>query len=263
MSFETKESVIVELEQFTVNDRDLYRQQEAIFKNLATKKARGEYKHDLAVKAFGYLAEAGAKKYAKEFGGTWHQMFDVPTRRAVAQNFAKSFEAEYALGNYDQLLPKKYQKQEKASAHARKKITWRAPEGLKIAWSPVNQAYFALWPASAPVQKQQVLKIADADEMHGWLRDTYGDAYGRAGATGVSHSRQKSGLHMQLHDPRALRAATDRQLRGFYRDEKQDVAKARAEASRRGLALHARKKKSPSQLDREIADRVPSWRGGR
>ena len=110
MSFETQESVVSELEQFINNDSDLHRQQHVpILKNLATKKVRSLYKHDLAVKLFGYLVEAGAKKYAKEFGGVWHQMFDVPTRKAVAEELTKSFEAEFELGNYDQLLPKKYQ----------------------------------------------------------------------------------------------------------------------------------------------------------
>ncbi len=100
-----------ELELFIENDGDLHRRMTVpIFRNLATKKARGEYKHDLAVKTFGHLAEAGAKKYAEEFGGVWHRMFDVPTRRAVAESLARSFEAEHALGNYDYLLPKKYQK---------------------------------------------------------------------------------------------------------------------------------------------------------
>jgi hypothetical protein len=99
-----------ELELYISNDADLHRQQYTpILKNLSTKKVRSLYKHDLAVKLFGYLVEAGAKKYAKEFGGTWHQMFPVPTRKAVAEELAKSFEAEFELGNYDHLLPKKYQ----------------------------------------------------------------------------------------------------------------------------------------------------------
>lgn len=111
-----------ELKLYIDNDGNLYRSQTtSILKNLAAKKARGEYKHDLAVKLFGYLVESGAKKYAKEFGtlqsqsperrghGVWHVMFDVPTRRAVAEELTKDFEGEYALGNYDNLLPKKYQ----------------------------------------------------------------------------------------------------------------------------------------------------------
>lgn len=103
-----------ELELFIENDADLYRQQYSpINKNLAAKKARGIYRHDLAVKLFMYLMESGAKKYARQFGGpgvVWSEMFNVPTRRAAAERFADYFETEYDLGNYDRLLPKKYQK---------------------------------------------------------------------------------------------------------------------------------------------------------
>ena len=180
MAFDTKESVIRELRDYTFNEGKLYPLRQQIEKNLATKKARGVYKHDLAVKAFAPFVEAGAKSYAKEFGGKWYQ-FDVPTRRAVAQQLADHFETEYNLGNY---------------AHGRKQ---------------------------------------------------------------AAASRE----HVELHSPQALRSSTDRQLRGFYREEKHDIATARAEAARRGLTLHARRK-SPAQLDREIAHVVPSWsRGGR
>jgi len=134
----TDSHAATELELYIDNDADLYRQQTTpILKNLATKKARGEYKHDLAVKAFGYLVEAGAKKYVKEFGTPdfpWHKMFDVPTRRAVAESFAKSFETEFALGNYDQLLPKKYQTSSDVAESHRKKIakqTARMPEAMR------------------------------------------------------------------------------------------------------------------------------------
>lgn len=205
-----------ELTLYIENDANLHRQQHVpILKNLATKKARSQYKHDLAVKLFGYLVESGAKKYAKDFGSPgqpWHKMFDVSTRKRVAEELTKSFEAEHALGNYDRLLPKKYQKQEKApaSSHARKKVTWKTPESLKIVWSPVNSAWFALWPSRGPIKDQQVLKIAGTDEMHSWLRETYGGAYGRVGTSRAS-SRKKNSL----------------------------------------------------QLEREIANVVPSWRGGR
>lgn len=113
------------------NDGDLYRRQTTpIHKNLMTKRARGEYKHALAVKLFGYLTEAGAKKYAQEFGSDppWHKMFDVGTRKQAAEELTRSFEAEAALGNYDHLLPKKYQEQSRkkgpkaGGAHARKKL---------------------------------------------------------------------------------------------------------------------------------------------
>ena len=215
-----------DLELYINNDAQLHRTQHVpILKNLATKKVRSQYKHDLAVKLFGYLVESGAKKYAKEFGSPnqpWHKMFDVPTRKLVAEELTRAFEGEFELGNYDDLLPKKYQKemlkkQHLVPHHATKKVKWKVPEGIKVAWSPVNQAYFALWPASAPLNKQQVLKIAGTDEMHSWLREKYGAPYGRVGAS-RSHSTVSS-------------------------------ASAR--------------KKSQAQLDREIANVVPSWRAGR
>jgi len=221
------EHAATDLEQYIASDADLYRQQyQLILKNLATKKVRSQYKHDLAVKLFGYLVEAGAKKYVKDFGLTlpWHKMFNVPTRKRIAEELTKSFEGEFELGNYDNLLPKKYQKEFAKQHlvpphrhHATKKLKWEVPNGIKVAWSPVNQAYFALWPASAPLQKQTVLKIGDANEMHSWLRETYGVSYGRVGAS-RSHSTVSSSYAL---------------------------------------------KKSTTRLDREIAEVVPSWRGGR
>jgi hypothetical protein len=209
MSFETPAAVVAELELYIENDGDLYRSQTtSILKALTTKKARGEYKHDLAVKAFEYLVEAGAKKYAKEFGSPghpWHKMFDVATRRAVAKNFAKSFETEYALGNYDYLLPLKYaglkqhregtrQHSSVKSSSAAKKGKWNVPEGLAVRWAPVNNAWFLLWPTSAPLNRQQVLKIADTEEMHDFLRERYGATYGlaaRLAHTGRGHTTIK------------------------------------------------------------------------
>lgn len=101
-----------ELELFVENDSDLYRQQYTpINKNLITKMAKGVYNHDKAVKLFGYLMESGAKKYARQYGsgqGDWHQIFSPATRKAAAEVFTRSFEVEAKLGNYDNLLPKKY-----------------------------------------------------------------------------------------------------------------------------------------------------------
>lgn len=102
-----------ELDLFIRNDGDLYRQQHIpITKNLITKMARGTYDSEKAVKMFMYLAESGAKKYKKEFGDElkWHEMFNVATRREVAKSLRNSFETEAELGNYDHLLPKKYQR---------------------------------------------------------------------------------------------------------------------------------------------------------
>jgi len=101
-----------ELTLFVDNDADLYRQQtQPIFKNLRTKMAQGKYDHDLAAVAFEHLAEAGAKKYAKEsLGKPWHLVFPPSVRRKVAASWRDEFEEEAKLGNYDNFLPKKYRK---------------------------------------------------------------------------------------------------------------------------------------------------------
>ena len=58
------------------SDGTLYRQQYLpILKNLTTKKARGIYNKDLAIKLFMYLVENGAKKYVADFGGKWNDIF--------------------------------------------------------------------------------------------------------------------------------------------------------------------------------------------
>lgn len=265
-----------ELKLYIDNDGDLYRRQTTyILKNLATKKAQGKYDHELAVKAFGYLADAGAKKYAKEFGSPnqpWNKMFDAGTRRRVSEALTKGFEGEFALGNYNDLLPKKYQKESRA--HARK-VTWRAPEGLDIAWSPVNQAYFALWPAKRRRADQQVLKVADANEMHSWLRDTYGEPYGRSGAS-RAHSTKASdarvgeevyaisggrrhgpGTVEEIYDDGSMRVDFTQQLAGRLRVRPEDLVHV---PSSGGRSDHSRRR---AQLDREIARVVPTWRGGR
>ena len=98
---------------FIENTGELYGQFKAIQKNLATKKVRSKYDHALAVKLFGYLVDASAKKYAKEFDYAlpWHKVFNVPTRKDVAEYLTTVFEDEFEQGYYDDLLPKKYKEE--------------------------------------------------------------------------------------------------------------------------------------------------------
>jgi hypothetical protein len=113
MSYENPEALAQELKITTDNDSEIYhRQTESILKNLITKVARGIYNKAGAVKIFMYLAETGARKYAKENGQgehLWHVMFPIDVRRLVADAWRQEFEAEANLGNYDNFLPKKYQ----------------------------------------------------------------------------------------------------------------------------------------------------------
>lgn len=135
MAFEDKESLASELVTFVDNDGDLYRgQTTSILKNLVTNMARGQYDRDKAVKLFMYLAESGAKKYAKVFGGSesgWHEMFPTDIRKLAATHWRDDFETEAKEGNYDDLLPKKYQP---------KPVAPRGQKVLKMRSSPAYEA---------------------------------------------------------------------------------------------------------------------------
>jgi hypothetical protein len=120
-----------ELKLYIDNDAQLYRQQfEPILKNLMTKLGRGTYDSAKSVKLWGYLCESGAKKYVKEFGGTWNHVFTVADRKQCAEAFRDDFEAEAKLGNYDALLPKKYRKNPRKPSKAAKKAAKRAADRL-------------------------------------------------------------------------------------------------------------------------------------
>ncbi len=114
MSFETPDALAAELKLTTENDGNIYRQHiEPILKNLTGKMASGKYDRVKAVKLFMYLAEAGARLYAKEFGSgehEWHTIFPVPVRRLAAISWRDEFEQMYKEGQYDRFIPKKYQK---------------------------------------------------------------------------------------------------------------------------------------------------------
>ncbi len=124
------EHAATELKLYIDNDADLYRQRYTpIVKNMTRKKASGKYDRDAAVKGWMYLVDDGAKKYHREFGsgGKWHDMFDKPTREAVAREFRDEFEVEYNLGNYDEYIPKKYRKNPLNKTNRRWSGPYRGP----------------------------------------------------------------------------------------------------------------------------------------
>ena len=60
-----------EIELFTSNHAQIYRQRiQPIIKNLAKKKAKGNYDDKLAIKAWTYAVNDGIKAYNKEFGSS-------------------------------------------------------------------------------------------------------------------------------------------------------------------------------------------------
>lgn len=101
-----------ELSLYVDNERKLYDRTMAIAKSLAVKKARRGYSPSLARKAFRlYLGKPAAKAYVKEFGGgPWNRAFTRDDLDDFAQMYEAWFSAEYKLGNFESLLPAKYQK---------------------------------------------------------------------------------------------------------------------------------------------------------
>lgn len=100
-----------ELVLYIENDAKLFdsnSQAQSIRKNLLRKMKKGVYDHKLAEQAWMYLMEAGAKAYTKEFGSSprdWSTMFNKATRELAAAYFARDFEEEAKLGNFDHILP--------------------------------------------------------------------------------------------------------------------------------------------------------------
>lgn len=95
------ENAARELELYIENDYELVGAERGPGKSieamLRRKISRGNFDADKSVRAWEYLIEAGAKKYAKEFGSSerdWSKMFDVPTRTFVARRFAEHFASE-------------------------------------------------------------------------------------------------------------------------------------------------------------------------
>lgn len=168
MGFDNDQSVATELIQYTENDGNIYRQMtQSILTNLATKKARGNYDSDLAVQAFMHLAEAGAKKYAKEFGGVWHEHFPIQIRRMAATHWRDEFETEYKLGNYNNLLPLKYRhpspEQASALVHFAKIVGRNWKRELSDCWMR------AQYPAPIPEDLAAPLQQIRNDLGPSWL----------------------------------------------------------------------------------------------
>lgn len=89
-----------ELDLYAYNTSELYGQHQSIIANLKRRIEKGTYDPALAPKLWGYWVEAAAKRYAKEFGGSWHAMFDKPTRDALAREIAVDEHRKIVDGEY-------------------------------------------------------------------------------------------------------------------------------------------------------------------
>lgn len=108
MAAEPDETLAYELVMYIDNESNLYPQKQSIQANLINKILAGKYDRSKAPQLWGYLVEAGAKKYHKEFGydGKWNDVFDTATRRLAAERMAREFEAEYEAGELEHITEK-------------------------------------------------------------------------------------------------------------------------------------------------------------
>jgi len=77
-----------ELILYADNDHDLYKQKRPFLANAYRKMKKGTYSPELAVKLWMYYVDRAAKKYAKDFGGTWNKLFPKPVREKAARYLA-------------------------------------------------------------------------------------------------------------------------------------------------------------------------------
>ena len=75
----------------------------SVLLNALRKWRKGAYDPARAIKLFEYIAESGAKRYAREFdhAANWPNMFNPATRREAARQLEESFRASVERGEYD------------------------------------------------------------------------------------------------------------------------------------------------------------------
>lgn len=83
-----------ELYLFAETEPKFSRTFQAIYKNLATKKAKGTFVKAKAAKIFAPILATAAKEYSKQYGDSWTQLFSKATRDKAAEMFVDTFDEE-------------------------------------------------------------------------------------------------------------------------------------------------------------------------
>lgn len=102
----------------------------SVLLNALRKWRKGTYDPALAVRLFEYLAEAGAKRYAKEMGSSpseWSTMFNPATRQEAARQLEASFRSSAESGEYDHVDTRIGGPREEAGEAAREPSVQAAP----------------------------------------------------------------------------------------------------------------------------------------
>jgi hypothetical protein len=91
-----------ELRLFIDNDARLYKSRYIpILKNLSKFKKKGKYNSKLAIKAFMYLIDDGAKVYAKDYADGDASIFSKKDRLQLAKDYAEEVESQYNNQEFD------------------------------------------------------------------------------------------------------------------------------------------------------------------
>lgn len=130
-----------ELKLYIENESALYPQVKSIQANLAAKKKAGKYSHALAPKTWAYVVEAGAKKYAAEFGGQWNTMFTPATRKAAAQSMADAFRDQMNAEGVEGFLRSRGMR----GGHAPLQVALGCGLGAPSEWHNVNTFFTESW----------------------------------------------------------------------------------------------------------------------
>ena len=101
----TEASISEEMEELKLyidNDSSIYRQRYMpILKNLSKKKKKGNYRKNLASKAFMYMIDDGAKRYVRSYGGNHLDVFPKRQRKSLAKDYVEEFEQIFKNQEYD------------------------------------------------------------------------------------------------------------------------------------------------------------------
>ena len=91
-----------ELRLFIDNDARLYKSRYIpILKNLSKFKKKGKYNSKLAIKAFMYLLDDGAKQYIKDYTDGTTSIFSKKDKLELAKDYAEEFESQYNNQEFD------------------------------------------------------------------------------------------------------------------------------------------------------------------
>ncbi len=94
-------SEVRELRLFIDTDARLYKSRYIpILKNLSKFKKKGKYNSKLAIKAFIYLTDDGAKQYIKDYGGD-QSTFSKKDKLELAKDYTEEFESQYNNQEFD------------------------------------------------------------------------------------------------------------------------------------------------------------------